>query len=147
MRDSARARAGNDMLHRRPGGADRLTTHILRTPLAVPVAALAGAVAAHVLAGQFIAAAFVAAYLMWMLSEARIPVGAPSQSSAENRTLIPYALARTTTALVAAYSEPAVSVAISVVLVAVFLAGVTLRAWAIDELGAQYSHRVVKVSE
>ena len=32
-------------------------------------------------------------------------------------------------------------------LAGVFLAGVTLRAWAIHELGAQYSHRVVRISE
>ena len=32
-------------------------------------------------------------------------------------------------------------------LAGVFLTGVTLRAWAIHELGIQYSHRVVRISE
>jgi len=34
-----------------------------------------------------------------------------------------------------------------VVLAGVFVAGVTLRAWAIHELGVQYSHRVVRISD
>ncbi len=55
--------------------------------------------------------------------------------------------ARVTTAVAAAYSEPAVSAEVGIVLAGVFLAGVTLRAWAIHELGAQYSHRVVRISE
>jgi protein-S-isoprenylcysteine O-methyltransferase Ste14 len=38
-------------------------------------------------------------------------------------------------------------VEVGIVLVGVFLAGVTLRAWAIRELGAQYSHRVVRISQ
>jgi protein-S-isoprenylcysteine O-methyltransferase Ste14 len=127
--------------------ADRLTTYVLRTLLALTVVALAGAVAAHVIAGRFAAAAYVVAYLVWVLSEARITVATPSQSAAENRTLVPYAAARVTTALAAAYSEPAVSEEVGVVLAGMFLAGVTLRAWAIHELGAQYSHRVVRISE
>ena len=127
--------------------ADRLTTYFLRTLLALTAVALAGAVAAQVIGGRFAAAAFVVAYLGWALSEARITVGTPSQSAAENRTLVPYAAARVTTAVAAAYAQPAVSEEVGVVLAGVFLAGVTLRAWAIHELGAAYSHRVVPISE
>jgi protein-S-isoprenylcysteine O-methyltransferase Ste14 len=126
---------------------DRLTTYFLRTLLAVTVAALAGAVAAHLVGGRFGAAAFVVAYLVWVLSEVRITVGTPSQSAAENRTLIPYAGARVATALAGAYTQPVVSDEIGVMAVGVFLAGVTLRSWAINELGAQYSHRVVRISD
>ena len=127
--------------------ADRLTTYFLRTLLVLTAVALAGAVAAHAIGGCFAAAAFVVAYLGWALSEARITVGTPSQSAAENRTLVPYAAARVTTALAAAYAQPAVSEEVGVVLAGVFLAGATLRAWAIHELGAAYSHRVVPISE
>jgi protein-S-isoprenylcysteine O-methyltransferase Ste14 len=127
--------------------ADRLTTCFLRTLLALTVVALAGAVAEHVIGGRFAAATYVVAYLVWALSEARITVGTPNQSAAENRTLVPYAAARVTTALTAAYSEPVVSVEVGIVLAGVFLAGVALRAWAIDELGARYSHRVVRISD
>ena len=127
--------------------ADRLTTSVLRILLALTVVALAGAVAAQAIGGHPAAAAYVIAYLVWALSEARITVGTPSQSAAENRTLIPYAAARVFTALTAAYSEPVVSVEVGIVMAGVFLAGVTLRAWAIRELGAQYSHRLVRISE
>ena len=127
--------------------ADRLTTFFLRTLLALTVVALAGAVVAQVIGGRFAAAAYVVAYLGWALSEARITVGTPGQSAAESRTLVPYAGARATTALAAAYSAPVVSAELGVVLAGIFLAGVTLRAWAIHELGAQYSHRVVWISE
>ena len=77
---------------------DRLTTYILRTLLALTAIGLIVAVAAHVIGGRLAAAAFVAAYLVWMLSEARITVGTPNQSAAETRTLVPYAIARVTTA-------------------------------------------------
>jgi protein-S-isoprenylcysteine O-methyltransferase Ste14 len=127
--------------------ADQVTTYFLRTLLALAVLALAGAVPAHVIGGRLPAAAFVVAYLLWVLSEARITVGAPSQSAAENRTLVPYAAARVTTALTAAYAEPAVSGGVGVVLAGVFFAGATLRAWAIHELGAAYSHRVVRIAD
>lgn len=127
--------------------ADRLTTYILRTLLVVATVALVGAVAAHAIGGRFAAAAFVVAYLGWALSETRITVGSPTRSVAENRTVVPYAAARVATALTAAYSEPAVSAEVGVVLAGVFLAGVGLRAWAIHELGAAYSHRVVPMSD
>jgi protein-S-isoprenylcysteine O-methyltransferase Ste14 len=127
--------------------ADRLTTHFLRLLLALTVVALADAAARHAVGGRFAAASFVVAYLVWMLSEARITVGAPSQSAAENRTLICYAGARVTTALTAAYADPGVSIQVGIVLAGVFLAGMTLRAWAILELGARYSHRVVRISD
>lgn len=127
--------------------ADRLITYLLRLLLALTVVALADAVAAQVVSGRFAAAGFVAAYLVWMLSEARISISTPSQSAAENRTLVCYAGARVTTALTAAYADPAVSVAVGPALAGIFLAGVALRAWAIRELGARYSHRVVRISD
>ena len=126
---------------------DRVAMYILRTLLALTAIGLAIAVAAHLVGGRPAAAVFVAAYLAWVLSEARITVGTPTQSAAETRTLVPYAVARVTTALTAAYSAPAVSDKFGVVLAGVFVAGVTLRAWAIHELGRQYSHRVVRISE
>jgi protein-S-isoprenylcysteine O-methyltransferase Ste14 len=148
MRNYALAKAGNEASpHWRVGGADRLITYVLRTVLALTVVALADAVAAHAIGGRVVAATYVVAYLVWMLSEARITVGTPSQSAAENRTLIPYAAARASTALTAAYCEPVVSVEVGIVPAGAFLAGVALRAWAIHELGAQYSHRVVRISE
>jgi protein-S-isoprenylcysteine O-methyltransferase Ste14 len=127
--------------------ADQLTTYFLRLLLALAVVALAGAVVTHVLGGRFAAAAFVIAYLAWMMSETRITARTPSQPSAENRTLVCYAGARVTTALTAAYADPVVSVEAGLVLAGVFLAGAALRAWAISELGSQYSHRVVGISD
>ena len=148
MRNCAPANPGNEVTpHSGVGMADRLATYVLRTLLALAVVALAGAVAAQAIGGHFAAAAFVVAYLVWMLSETRITVGTPSQSAAENRTLVPYAATRVATAVAAAYSEPVVSEVVGIVLAGVFLAGVALRAWAIHELGAQYSHRVVRISE
>ncbi len=126
---------------------DRVAMYILRTLLALTAIGLTIAVAAHLVGGRLSAAAFVAAYLVWVLSEARITVGTPTQSAAEARTLVPYAVARVTTALTAAYSAPAVSDKFGIALAAVFVAGVTLRAWAIHELGVQYSHRVLRISE
>ena len=107
--------------------ADRLTTYVLRALLALTVAALAGAAAAQATGGRYAAATFVVAYLAWVLSEVRITVGTPNRSPAETRTLVPYAVARVTTALTAAYSEPAVSGKIGIALAGVFLAGVTIR--------------------
>jgi len=121
--------------------------YILRTLLALTAIGLTIAVAAHLVGGRLAAAAFVAAYLVWVLSEARITVGTPTHSAAETRTLVPYAVARVTTALTAAYSAPAVPETIGILLAGVFVAGVTLRAWAIREFGVQYSHRVVRISE
>ncbi|HEY6124571.1 MAG TPA: isoprenylcysteine carboxylmethyltransferase family protein [Steroidobacteraceae bacterium] len=126
---------------------DRVAMYILRTLLALTAIGLTIAVATHLVGGRLAAAAFVAAYLVWLLSEARITVGTPTQSAAEARTLVPYAVARVTTALTAAYSAPAVSDKFGIALAAVFVAGVTLRAWAIHELGVQYSHRVLRISE
>jgi protein-S-isoprenylcysteine O-methyltransferase Ste14 len=126
---------------------DQSTMYILRTLLALTAVGLTIAVAAHIVGGRLGAAALVAAYLVWVLSEVRITVGTPIQSAAETRTLVPYAVARVTTALTAAYSEPAVPDKIGILLAGVFLAGVTLRALAIHEFGVQYSHRVVRISE
>jgi protein-S-isoprenylcysteine O-methyltransferase Ste14 len=126
---------------------DRVAMCILRTLLALTAIGLTIAVAAHLVGGHLAAAAFVTAYLVWVLSEARITVGTPTQSAAETRTLVPYAVARVTTALTAAYSTPAVPDKFGIVLAGVFVAGVTLRAWAIHEFGVQYSHRVVRISE
>jgi protein-S-isoprenylcysteine O-methyltransferase Ste14 len=126
---------------------DRVAVYILRTLLALTVIGLTIAVAAQLVGGRLAAAAFVAAYLVWVLSEARITVGTPTQSAAETRTLVPYAVARVTTALTAAYFAPVLPDKIGIVLAGVFAAGVTLRAWAIHELGVQYSHRVVRIAE
>jgi protein-S-isoprenylcysteine O-methyltransferase Ste14 len=126
--------------------ADRLTTYFLRLVLALTVVGLTDAAARHAVDGRFAAAGFVVAYLVWMLSEVRITAGTPSQSAAENRTLVCYAGSRVTTALTAAYADPVMSIEAGIVLAALFLAGVTLRAWAISELGARYSHRVVRIS-
>jgi protein-S-isoprenylcysteine O-methyltransferase Ste14 len=126
---------------------DRVAVYILRTLLALTVTGLTIAVAAQLVGGRLAAAAFVAAYLVWVLSEARITVGTPTQSAAETRTLVPYAVARVTTALTAAYFAPVLPDKIGIVLAGVFAAGVTLRAWAIHELGVQYSHRVVRIAE
>jgi len=126
---------------------DRVTVYILRTLLVLTAIGLLIAVAAHLAGGHVPAAAFVAAYLVWLLSEVRISVGTPTQSPAETRTLVPYAIARVTTAITAAYSAPAVPDKFGIVLVGVFVAGVALRAWAIHEFGVQYSHRVVRISE
>ena len=116
---------------------DQSTMYILRTLLALTAVGLTIAVAAHIVGGRLGAAALVAAYLVWVLSEVRITVGTPIQSAAETRTLVPYAVARVTTALTAAYSEPAVPDKIGILLAGVFLAGVTLRALAIHEFGVQ----------
>lgn len=126
---------------------DQSTMYILRTLLALTAVGLTIAVAAHIVGGRLGAAALVAAYLVWVLSEVRITVGTPIQSAAETRTLVPYAVARVTTALTAAFSEPAVSWRIGIALAGVFLAGVAIRAWAIHQLGVHYSHRVVRISE
>ncbi|MGV0849830.1 methyltransferase family protein [Mycolicibacterium phlei] len=127
--------------------ADRLSTYILRALLVLAAIALIDAAAVHAIAGRFDAAALVGAYLAWLLSEARITAGTPRESAAENRTLVPYAVVRVATALAAAYAAPAVSGAFGLVMAAVFLAGVVLRAWAVHELGAAYSHRVVAISD
>ncbi len=121
--------------------------YVLRTLLALTAIGLTIAAAAHLAGGQPAAAAFVAAYLVWVLSEARITMGAPTQSAAENHTLVPYAVARVATALTAAYSTPAAPVIFGVVLAGAFVAGVTVRAWAIHEFGAHYSHRVLRIPE
>lgn len=126
---------------------DRVATYVLRTLLPLSAIGLAVAVAAHLVGGRLTAAAFVAAYLVWLLSESRITVGSPTQSAAETRTLVPYAVARVATALTAAYSAPAVPDKFVIVPAGIFIAGVTIRAWAIHELGVQYSHRVVRISE
>lgn len=148
MRNYAPAEPGSKATPRRiNAAADRLTTHVLRALLALTTLALAVAAAVHAAGGRIAAMTFVIAYLVWVLSEARITAGTPSKSAAENRTLVPYAAARIATAFAAAYSAPVTSVAaVSLVLVGFFLAGVALRAWAIRELGAQYSHRVIGIS-
>ncbi|MFE4519866.1 hypothetical protein ACFRMQ_37525, partial [Kitasatospora sp. NPDC056783] len=50
---------------------------------------------------HLVAALFAFAYLLWVLAEARISVRHPSQSAAENSTLLPYALTRAGTAMAA----------------------------------------------
>ncbi len=128
-------------------GTDRTVTYVLRVLLAVTILLLAGAVIAQATAGRMAATILVTAYAAWILTEARITAGTPRQSAAENRTLIPYAAARVTTALTAAYSAPAASPAVGCVLAGMFVSGIALRAWSIRELGTAYSHRVVKVAD
>ena len=127
--------------------SDRAAMYVLRILLVLSAVGLTIAVIGHLLGGRLTAAAFVAAYLVWLLSEARITVGTPTERAAETRTLVPYAVARVTTALTAAYAAPAVSDTLGIVAAGVFAAGVSLRAWGIHELGAKYSHRVVRISE
>jgi protein-S-isoprenylcysteine O-methyltransferase Ste14 len=84
-------------------------------------------------------------YLAWLLSEARITFARRSLSAADG-TLLPYALARTGTA-VAAVLGPLPWAAAAwwmAVPVSVFLAGITLRLWAIKVLGRFYSHKVMR---
>ncbi|MFE9451333.1 methyltransferase family protein [Streptomyces sp. NPDC006739] len=95
------------------------------------------------------AALFAGLYLMWLLAEAGITVRHPSQSAAENGTLLPYALTRAGTA-VSAVLWPLPWHAWSVWLtvpVVVFSAAVTLRLAAIRTLGRFYSHHVVRYSD
>jgi protein-S-isoprenylcysteine O-methyltransferase Ste14 len=127
--------------------SDQVIMYILRSLLALTAVGLTIAVATHLAGGCLSAATFVVAYLVWVLSEARITAGTPTQAAAETRTLVPYAVARVTTALTAAYSAPAAPDKFGVVLAGIFVAGVTLRAWAIHELGVRYSHRVVRISD
>ena len=102
---------------------DRVAMYILRTLLILTTIGLTVAVVVHLAGGQPAAAVFVAAYLVWLLSETRITAGAPAQTAAENRTLVPYAVARVATALTAAYSAPAVTGKLGVVLAGISLVG------------------------
>ncbi|MBI2701608.1 hypothetical protein A9W98_20600 [Mycobacterium gordonae] len=128
-------------------GTDRLVTHILRALLTLTILALAGAAATQAMGGRSAAAVLGVVYLAWVLTEARFTAGSPTRSAAEHHTLIPYATARVTTALVAAYSAPAASVPVSFLLTGMFFAGIALRAWSIRELGSAYSHRVVRIDD
>ncbi|WNI16359.1 methyltransferase family protein [Actinacidiphila sp. ITFR-21] len=95
------------------------------------------------------AAAFAFAYLLWILAEARITVRHPSQTAAENSTLLPYALSRAGTGM-AAVLWPLPWAGWSpwqIAPMAVFAGAVALRLTAIRTLGRFYSHHVVRYSD
>lgn len=98
---------------------------------------------------HLVAAVFAFAYLLWILAEARITVRQPSQTAAENSTLLPYALSRTGTAM-AAVLWPLPWDRWSpwlIVPIAVSAGAVALRLVAIRTLGRFYSHHVVRYSD
>ncbi|MGW7048445.1 methyltransferase family protein [Streptomyces avermitilis] len=94
-------------------------------------------------------ALFAGLYVLWVLAEARITVRHPSQSAAENSTLLPYALARAGTGMSAVlWPLPWQGwSAWLIVPVVVFTAAVALRLLAIRTLGRFYSHHVVRYSD
>ncbi|MFJ5921031.1 methyltransferase family protein [Kitasatospora sp. NPDC092948] len=100
-------------------------------------------------APHLVAALFASAYLLWILAEARISVRHPSQSAAENSTLLPYALSRAGTAMAAVlwplpwdrWSPWLIAP------IAVSAGAVALRLVAIRTLGRFYSHHVVRYSD
>jgi protein-S-isoprenylcysteine O-methyltransferase Ste14 len=122
---------------------------LLPFTVAVFVAAIALMLVSHGRSPHLVAAAFAAAYLLWILAEARITVRHPSQSTAENNTLLPYALSRAGTGM-AAVLWPLPWAAWSPWLIApmaVFAGAVILRLVAIRTLGRFYSHHVVRYSD
>lgn len=98
---------------------------------------------------HLVAAVLAGAYLVWILAEARITVSNPSQSAAENHTLLPYALSRAATGTSAVlWPLPWDRWSVwMVVPVAVFAAAVVLRLAAIRTLGRFYSHHVVRYND
>jgi protein-S-isoprenylcysteine O-methyltransferase Ste14 len=131
----------------------RVVVRFLRALLPLTVATFAVATGIHLTrAGQpphLVAALLCAGYLLWMLAEARITVRHPAETSAENHTLLPYALARAGTGISAVLwplrwdrLSPWLAVPI-----ALFLAGVAMRLVAIRTLGRFYSHHVVRYSD
>jgi len=131
----------------------RLVVRSLRALLPVTVAVFAVAIVVlaflHGRSPHKVAAAFAFGYLLWILAEARITVRHPSQSAAENSTLLPYALSRAGTGI-AAVVWPLRWAAWSpwmIVPMVVFVGAVTLRLVAIHTLGRFYSHHVVRYAD
>jgi protein-S-isoprenylcysteine O-methyltransferase Ste14 len=88
-------------------------------------------------------------YLGWLLAEARVTLAPRVESTPDDPTLVPYALARFGTVAAAVLGPlPWVRWAWWMALpVAAFAGGVALRLWAIRTLGRFYSHRVVHHQE
>jgi protein-S-isoprenylcysteine O-methyltransferase Ste14 len=96
-----------------------------------------------------LAAALTAVYLAWLVAEARVTFGRLESAPAEQRTLVPYGLARLGTAAAAVlwplpwtrwqwWMVPAV---------VAFCAGIALRSAAVVLLGRFYSHHVVRYDD
>jgi protein-S-isoprenylcysteine O-methyltransferase Ste14 len=133
--------------------SQRAVVACLRALLPVTVAAFVAAIVVHAWqadrAPHLIAALLCAAYLLWMLAEARITVRHPDEASAENHTLLPYALSRAGVGVSAAlwplrWDQAALWMVLPI---GVFLGAVVLRLLAIRTLGRFYSHHVVRYSD
>ncbi|GLW33621.1 methyltransferase family protein [Actinoplanes regularis] len=131
----------------------RVVVRSLRALLPLTVATFAVAIGVHLTRAEqpphLLAALLCAVYLLWMLAEARITVRHPAETSAENRTLLPYALARAGTG-VSAVLWPLRWDRLSawmVVPIALFLGAVAVRLVAIRTLGRFYSHHVVRYTD
>lgn len=131
----------------------RLVVAGLRALLPVTVAAFVVAIGVHAAQADrpphLVAALLCAGYLLWILAESRITVRNPSEASAENGTLLPYALSRAGVGVSAALwplrwdrLSPWMAVPI-----ALFAGAVALRLVAIRTLGRFYSHHVVRYSD
>ncbi|TDC44450.1 isoprenylcysteine carboxylmethyltransferase family protein [Actinomadura sp. KC345] len=97
------------------------------------------------------AAGLLAAYLGWLLLEARVTFRRAGAAPADARTLLPYALARILLIASASLapppwdgSPPWLLVTATVCAASAFTAGVALRQAAIRALGRLYSHHVVR---
>jgi protein-S-isoprenylcysteine O-methyltransferase Ste14 len=98
---------------------------------------------------QLVAALLCGVYLLWIMAEGRITVRHPPQASAENNTLLPYALSRAGVGVSAAlwplrWDRLSGWMAVPI---ALFLGAVALRLVAIRTLGRFYSHHVVRYSD
>ncbi|GIE89695.1 methyltransferase family protein [Actinoplanes regularis] len=125
----------------------------LRALLPTTVALFVVAIVAHAAQANrpphLVAALLCGVYLLWILVEARITVRHPAQESAENNTLLPYALTRAGVGVSAAlwplrWDRLSVWMAVPI---ALFIGAVTLRLVAIRTLGRFYSHHVVRYSD
>jgi protein-S-isoprenylcysteine O-methyltransferase Ste14 len=89
------------------------------------------------------------AYLGWLLSEARVTFARRPRSAPVDPTLLPYALARSLTAVAAVLTTPDRSRLTwwMVVTAAAFIGFAALRLWAIHTLGRFYSHQVARQPE
>src|SRR5689334_19611684 len=78
--------------------SQRLVVAVLRALLPVTIAAFAFAIGAHGVRADrpphLVAALLCGGYLLWIVAGGRITLRTPSGASAENGTLLPYALSR-----------------------------------------------------
>ncbi|MEU4221430.1 isoprenylcysteine carboxylmethyltransferase family protein [Actinoplanes sp. NPDC026623] len=131
----------------------RLVVAGLRALLPVTVAAFVVAIGVHAVQAarppHLVAALLCVGYLLWILAESRITVRNPSEASAENGTLLPYALSRAGVGVSAALwpLRWEVLAAWMAVPIALFAGAVALRLVAIRTLGRFYSHHVVRYSD